>query len=192
MIPPGSPLAHESLLWVDRLWNQRWVGGGYPRYNVTGEDNPPAPWPLASMIVARASAAAGEYERMWRVLEWLDRTAGRSGSWFERCAQSITPPMPPVGVVGWTWYEIINLCSHHIAGFRPDIEALVVKPRLPDRIDALSSTHAVRGAVVNLSVLRGDGKNTAKANGREVTLENGALRIPYPHRGSTLTLEFTL
>ena len=192
MIPPGSPLAHETLLWVDRTWNQRWEGGGYPRYNVTVEDNPPAPWPLASMLVARASAAAGEYDRMWRVLEWLDRIAGRSGSWFERCAQSITPPMPPVGVVGWTWYEIINLCSHHIAGFRPEIEALVVKPRLPDRIDTLASTHAVRGALVSLSARRGERNGTARVNGREVALENGALRIPYPRRGSTLTLEFTL
>ncbi|HMK38734.1 MAG TPA: hypothetical protein VK569_05295, partial [Bacteroidota bacterium] len=94
MVPPGSPLASATLRWVDTLWNQRWEGGGYPRYNVSGEDNPPAPWPLASMLVARASAAAGEYDRLWRILEWLDGLAGRSGSWFERCAQSITPPMP--------------------------------------------------------------------------------------------------
>jgi hypothetical protein len=192
MIPPGSLLSRESLRWVDRIWNQRWEGGGYPRYNVTGEDNPPAPWPLASMLVARASAAAGEYDRLWRVLEWLDRVAGRSGSWFERCAQSITPPMPPVGVVGWTWYEIINLCSHHIAGIRPDIDALVVKPRLPDRIDTLASTHLVRGTNVQLSVRRGSGNTRATVNGNEVPLSEGALRIPYPKRGSTLTLEFTV
>ena len=192
MIPPGSPLCGETLRWVDRIWNQRWEGGGYPRYNVTGEDNPPAPWPLASMLVARASAAAGEYERVWRVLEWLDRLAGRSGSWFERCAQSITPPMPPVGVVGWTWYEILNLRSHHIAGLRPDIEELVVKPRLPDRIDTLASTHLVRGANVHLSVRRGNGIPRATVNGNDVPLREGALHIPYPRRGSTLTLEFTL
>jgi hypothetical protein len=192
MIPPESPLCGETLRWVDRIWNQRWEGGGYPRYNVTGEDNPPAPWPLASMLVARASAAAGEYDRVWRVLEWLDRVAGRSGSWFERCAQSITPPMPPVGIVGWTWYEIINLCSHHVAGFRPDIDALTVKPRLPDRIDTLTSVHAVRGARVHLSVHRGSGKGSATVNGKDVPVEQGAVRIPYPRRGSTLTLEFTL
>jgi hypothetical protein len=192
MIPPGSPLARETLRWVDGIWNQRWEGGGYPRYNVTGEDNPPAPWPLASMIVARATAAAGEYDRMWRVLEWLDRLAGRSGSWFERCAQSITPPMPPVGVVGWTWYEILNLCSHHIAGLRPDINALVVKPRLPDRIDALASTHLVRGAHVRVAVRRGSGPVRASANGKDIPVEEGSVRIPYPARGSHLTLEFTV
>ena len=140
---------------MDTIWNQRWEGGGYPRYNVTGEDNPPAPWPLASMLVARASAAAGEYARVWKILEWLDGVAGLSGSWFERCAQSITPPMPPVGVVGWTWYEIINFCSHHIAGLRPDIDALVLKPRLPDRMDTLVATHLVRGSHVHLRVKRG-------------------------------------
>ena len=192
MIPPGSPLCTETLRWVDRIWNQRWEGGGYPRYNVTGEDNPPAPWPLASMLVARASAAAGEYDRVWRVLEWLDRIGGCSGSWFERYGQSITPPMPPVGIVGWTWYEIINLCSHHVAGFRPEIEALTVKPRLPDRIDTLSTLHVVRGANVHLSVRRESGKPRATANGKEVPVEQGAVRIPYPRRGSTLTLEFAL
>jgi cellobiose phosphorylase len=100
--------------------------------------------------------------------------------------------MPPVGVVGWTWYEIINLCSHHVAGLRPDIDALIVKPRLPDRIDALSSSHIVRGATVNLSVRKGSGSPRATANGREVPLEKGSLSIPYPRRGSTLALEFTL
>ena len=192
MIPPGSPLAAETLRYVDGIWNQRWEGGGYPRYNVTGEDNPPAPWPLASMLVARASAAAGEYDPVWRVLEWLDRLAGRSGSWFERCAQSITPPMPPVGVVGWTWYEIINLCSHHIAGFRPDVDALVVRPRLPDRIDTLASSHKVRGAVIHVAVRRGSGTPRAAVNGKASPLTDGALRVPYPQRGSALTLEFTL
>lgn len=191
MIPPDSTLARGTLRYLDTIWNQRWEGGGFPRYNVTGEDNPPAPWPLASMLVARASAAAGEYDRMWRVLEWLDRTAGRSGSWFERCAQSITPPMPPVGVVGWTWYEIINLCSHGIAGFRPELDALTVKPRLPDRIEALTSTHTVRGAQVHLTVRRGAGPPRAAADGRPIPVEGGAVRIPYPKRGSTLNLEFT-
>jgi len=192
MIPPGSPLAASTLRFLDGIWNQRWEGGGYPRYNVTGEDNPPAPWPLASMLVARASAAAGEYDRVWRVLEWLDRIAGRSGSWFERCAQSITPPMPPVGVVGWTWYEIINLCSHHVAGLRPEIGGLVLRPRLPDRVDALASSHNVRGALVRVGARRGAGTPRAAVDGSEVPFADGTLRIPYPRRGSVLTLEFTL
>jgi hypothetical protein len=192
MIPPDSPLSSETLRWVDRIWNQRWEGGGYPRYNVTGEDNPPAPWPLASMLVARASAAAGEYDRVWRVLEWLDRTAGRSGSWFERYAQSITPPMPPVGVVGWTWYEIINFCSHHVAGIRPDIDALTVKPRLPDRVATVQASHVIRGAAVHLALRRGTGIPRATVNGNEVPVKEGAITIPYPRRGSTLTMEFSL
>jgi cellobiose phosphorylase len=100
--------------------------------------------------------------------------------------------MPPVGVVGWTWYEIINLCSHHVAGVRPDIDALTVQPRLPDRIERLTSVHGVRGARVHLSVHRGSGKGSATVNGKDVPVEQGAVRIPYPRRGSTLTLEFTL
>ena len=100
--------------------------------------------------------------------------------------------MPPVGVVGWTWYEIINLCSHHVAGLRPEIDELVLKPRLPDRIDALASSHNVRGAVVHVGVRRGNGSPRASMGGIEVPFVDGTLRLPYPPRGSVLTLEFTL
>lgn len=192
MIDPAAALSKETLRWVDALWNQRWEGGGYPRYNVTSEDNPAAPWPLASMLVARASAAAGEDARVWRVLEWMHSVAGRSGSWFERYGQSITPPMPPVGVVGWAWYEIINLCSHHIAGFRPALDMLEVRPRLLTGLESVTASHKVRGARVDLSVRRSGGGPRASVNGREVPMKDGALRIPYPHAGSTIKIDITL
>jgi len=192
MIDPFSSLSKETLRWVDALWNQRWDGGGYPRYNVTSEDNPPAPWPIPSMLVARASAAAGEDDRVWRVLHWMHDIAGRSGSWFERYGQSLTPPMPPVGVVGWAWYEIINLCSHHIAGFRPELDALTLRPQLLRGLDAITTSHRVRGARVDLSVRREGGKAAARANGKQVPMEGGVVRIPYPRKGSILTVEVAL
>ena len=57
---PAGPLAAGTLRWIEQLWNQRWDSGGYPRYNATSEDNPPASWPIASMLVARAYALAGD------------------------------------------------------------------------------------------------------------------------------------
>ncbi|MEO8167208.1 MAG: hypothetical protein ABI623_03115, partial [bacterium] len=54
MIDPSSELAKNTLAWVDTLWNQRWTTGGYARYNVSSEPDPPAPWPIASLFLARA------------------------------------------------------------------------------------------------------------------------------------------
>ena len=34
-IDPKSDLAVNTLKWIEQMWNQRWSGGGYPRYNVT-------------------------------------------------------------------------------------------------------------------------------------------------------------
>jgi len=145
MIDPKGALAGKTLEYIDTLWSQMWEGGGYPRYNATSEDNPPAPWPLASAMVARAQLEAGWDEKVWRVLNWLSAVpGGKSGSWFERLGQSITPPMPPVGVVGWIWYEIIALFVQHVVGVRPGIDRLVVRPRLLNGLHSLSSSHIIR------------------------------------------------
>jgi hypothetical protein len=180
MIDPRSNLARKTLAWVEQLWNQQWATGGYPRYNVTGEDNPPAPWPIASMLVARAYAAAGDDSKVWRVLDWLHTIhGGASGSWFERYGPSITPPMPPVGVVGWIWYEIIGLWMHHVAGIRPEIDVLVVKPRLLSGLNDVSATALVRGTRIDLEVHRTSGISKATVDGKEFPMENGSLRITY-------------
>jgi len=181
MIDPGSDLSRKTLQWVETLWNQRWKTGGYPRYNVTSEDNPPAPWPIPSVLVARAYAAAGNDEKVWRILEWLHGiNGGKSGSWFERYGQSITPPMPPVGVVGWVWYELIALFVHHVAGFRPELKRLLISPHLLQGIDNIKSTHTVRDTRVDLTIRRSKGKNRAIVGGKEMPMPGGSLSLPYP------------
>jgi GH15 family glucan-1,4-alpha-glucosidase len=192
MIDPASALSKETLRWVESLWNQKWSSGGYPRYNVTSEDNPPAPWPIPSMIIARANAAAGEDERVWRVLDWLYGVAGTSGSWFERYGQSITPPMPPVGVVGWIWYEVVALCSYHLAGFRPELDLLTVRPGLLKEMNEVHTSHVVRGSRVELTIRREGGRQRARVNGKEAEVSDGKLKLTYPRKGSTLFIEMTV
>jgi hypothetical protein len=193
MIDPGGALSIKTLAWVENLWNQAWTTGGYPRYNVTSEDNPPAPWPIASMLVARAYAAAGDDDKVWRILKWLGEIhGGTSGGWFERYAQSITPPMPPVNVVGWIWYEIIALCVHHIAGFRPELDRLVVRPRLLKGLDEIMTRQAVRGSTVELLIRRARGRSRAVVNGRDVQLVEGSLSLRYPKPGTTTRIEMEI
>ena len=193
MVDPRGELSLKTLAWVEQLWNQRWEMGGYPRYDASSEDNPPAPWPIASMLVARAYAAAGDDRKVRRVLEWL-RTihGGLSGNWFERYGQSITPPMPPVNVVGWIWYELIALCSYHIAGFKPDVDSLAIRPWLMNGVEKIVAAHTVRGARVNLTVRRSKGVPRATINGKETNVKEGGIIVPYPIKEQQLTIEMEL
>jgi hypothetical protein len=192
MIDPRSELSLKTLEWVDTLWSQRWDGGGYPRYNTYSEPDPPAPWPLASVMVARGHAEAGNDDKVWRVLNWISNLpGGKSGSWFERYGPSITPPAPPVGIVGWIWYEIMALYVHQIIGLRPELDRLLVRPRLITGLDKIRSTHTVRGTKVTIHIRRSKDKSTATVNGKETAIQNGSLIIPYPKRG-TLTIDFSI
>jgi hypothetical protein len=177
---------------MEEIWDQRWTTGGYPRYNVTGEDNPPAPWPLASHLVARANAEAGNDERVWRVIRWLDSLHPlKSGSWFERCGQSITPPMPPVGIVCWTWYEVLALLIWHVAGVRPEVDHCLIRPKLLKGLDQVTLRVPLRGAQLRLNVRRGAGPAAARVNGKEHPVADGALIVPFAPQGS-MEIEMTV
>ena len=192
MIDPKSELSLKTLEWVDTLWSQQWEGGGYSRYNTHSEPDPPAAWPFNSVMVARAHAEAGNDDKVWRVLDWLTNLpTGRSGSWFEHLGPSITPPAPPVGIVGWIWYEIMALYVHQIVGLRPGLDGLVVRPRLIRGLDDLRSTHIVRNTKVSVHIWRSKERTFARVNGKEIAVIEGAISIPYPLRG-TLAIDFNI
>jgi hypothetical protein len=189
MVDPQSELARNSLRWVEQIWNQRWDGGGYPRYNVTSEPDPPAPWPIASMLVARAYAEIGDSEKVWRVIDWLKRVhGGMSGGWFERYGPSITPPAPPVGVVGWVWEEIVSLVVYHLFGVRPGLHELVIRPVLLSGIDQIEGSFRVRQSTVQLTVTRSKVQG-ARVNGKAMPFEQGALILPYRNIGKRAVVE---
>jgi hypothetical protein len=192
MIDPKSELSLKTLEWVDTLWSQQWKEGGYGRYNTHSEPDPPAAWSFNSVMVARAHAEAGNDDKVWRVLDWLTNLpTGKSGSWFEHLGHSITPPAPPVGIVGWIWYEIMALYVHQIVGLRPELDRLVVRPRLIKGLDDIRSTHIVRKTKVSVHIQRSKGTTSARVNGKEVAVQEGAISIPYPSKG-TLTIEINI
>jgi cellobiose phosphorylase len=118
---------------------------------------------------------------------------GKAGAWFERMGPSITPPAPPVSVIGWAWAELTTLFVHHLAGIRPGIDRLTIRPRLLDGMPGLSAAASVRGGRVELSVKRSAGGGPrASVNGREVRLEGGELHMRYPAPGSRAKIEFEL
>lgn len=130
-VAPGSQLARRTLASVEPLWNQEWEDGGYGRYNVSSEPDSPGGWPFASLFVARAAVECGVPDRAWRVLRWLDRTTGApAGSWFEFYGPRSSPPYPQVGIIPWTWSEMLALLVEQILGVRAQADGLTVRPRL--------------------------------------------------------------
>ncbi len=193
MVDPRSELARATLKYVDQLWNQRWDFGGYSRYNVSSEPDPPAPWPLASLLIAQAYAEAGNSEKVWRVIRWVNTiNGGKSGGWFERYGPSITPPAPPVCVIGWTWAEATALVVRHLMGVRPGLENLVVRPILLEDIREMKGKMNIRGAEYTIALSRAKEKPYAVVNGKTMPLKNGELTLDYHGARKKISIEIYL
>ncbi len=187
-VDPGGEVARNTLQWMDVLWNQQWNYGGYARYNTHSEPDLPGPWPIASLLIARAAIEMGDDEHAWRAIDWVATIHGaKSGGWFERYAPSITPPAPPVSVVGWAWAEVVVLLVQHLMGFRPALDTITIRPRLIRGVDQLRTTFKVRGASIEVLVKR-SAASTATVNGRKNEVKNGALTIGHPKKGGRVEI----
>jgi hypothetical protein len=179
-VEPESGIALATLRYCETLWSQAWDFGGYPRYNTRSEPDPPAPWPLATLFMARSYVETGNGPKFWRCIDWVRNIhGGLSGGWFERYGPSITPPAPPVCVIGWTWAEIVSLLVHHVAGVRPGLDHLSVRPRLPSGLDTCSGSFSIRGVACTINIRRTPRAPSARVNGRSVPVSKGTLLIPY-------------
>jgi hypothetical protein len=182
-IDPRSDLAGRTLREVEQLWNQRWDGGGYGRYHVSSEPDSPGPWPFPSLFVARAWWEAGDDERMWRVLNWLAAApGGKAGAWFEFYGPRPVPPCPQVGIMPWTWAELVTLLVHHILGVRPSGDQLWLRPRLPVGVDRIEATFRVRDHRLRLRLRRAEAGQAAvfRVGGQAQPATAGGLRLPWP------------
>lgn len=150
-IDPESDLAKKTLEQVETLWDQRWQGGGYGRYNVTSEPDSPGPWPFPSLFVARAYLEMGEDAKVWRILQWLNSAPGsKSGSWFEFYGPRPVPPYPQVGIIPWTWAEQLIFFVHHLLGIRPAWNKLLIRPRLLSGIENGEASIRLRDLRLNI------------------------------------------
>jgi len=154
-VDPGSPVARRTLDSVEPLWNQQWADGGYGRYNVTSEPDSPGGWPFASIFVARAAIETGMPDRAWRVLRWLDTVTGApAGSWFEFYGPRPSPPYPQVGIIPWTWSEMLALLVEQVLGIRPEVEGLRVRPRLLPGLEHAGCRLQYGTGILNVTVRR--------------------------------------
>jgi len=203
-VDPASDLARRTLEQIEQLWNQEWTGGGYGRYHVSSEADSPGPWPFPSLFVARAYFEAGNDEKVWRTLNWLagrqeqaeqtDHEAryaaaapwpprpparlpgSRAGSWFEFYGPRPVPPYPQVGLIPWTWAELLTLFIHHLLGVRPSWNELRLRPRLLAGLTSAEAALQVRGHRLHLRLRQ------AKP-GEAPSIRAGTAQFPYTADG---------
>ena len=164
VVDPAAPVSHATLANIESLWSQNWEGGGYGRYHVSSEPDSPGAWPFASVFVARALVEAGESARAWRILRWLATTDGSAaGAWFEFNGPRVAPPFPQVGIIPWTWAELVLLFIHHVVGVRPEAGGIRVRPRLLAGMRGVDARIPVRDGWLHLE-LRADPTASADAS----------------------------
>jgi hypothetical protein len=180
-VPPESPVARYTMDQLENLWNQDWDTGGYGRYHVSSEPDSPGAWPFPSLFIARASLETGDYDRVWRILRWLNSMPGAvSGSWFENYGPRLSPPFPQVGIPPWIWAEIVQLLVHHVLGVRPRESGLVIRPRLLPGMKRASAVLPVRGRRVKLTINRVDkAKESFQASTKVLCKRSGTAVIAY-------------
>jgi hypothetical protein len=185
LVAPNSPLCALTLGSLETLWNQCWTGGGYGRYNATSEPDSPGGWPIASLFIARASVEAGRPDTAWRVLRWMDTVAGAgAGSWFEFYGRRLAPPFPQVGILPWTWAEIVILFVNHILGIRPEEIGLRVRPRLLSGLKGAEASLPFQNGRLELSVRKGRAGSSARFAANSLVLSAGPedVLLAYPGR----------
>jgi cellobiose phosphorylase len=165
----------ESL---ELLWNQAWENGGYGRYHFRSEPDSPGGWAFPSLFMARAYLEMGEYEKVWRVLEWLNSVPGsRSGSWFEFYGKRIAPPYPQVGIPPWTWAEMIILLVYHVLGIRPSEFGLWIRPKILPGIHTIRGSFPFRGKKLKIEIQKKPGLRSICFDTKENILEKSKEKI---------------
>lgn len=182
-IDPAGALATDTLAQMETLWNQRWESGGYGRYNAGSEADSPGAWPFASIYIARACVETGEDAKVWRILRWLADTPGsNAGSWFEFFGDRIAPPYAQVGIIPWSWAEMISLYVHHLLGVRPDLEGLTLRPHLLNGLDHMDARVLVHGHCINVEIRRAESveKRCAVVGTERYEWQEDGVRLPLP------------
>jgi hypothetical protein len=191
LVPPDSPLARLTMASMETLWNQAWTIGGYGRYHVSSEPDSPGPWPFASLFIARAAVETGDFENVWRILNWMDSVPGAAaGSWFEFYGPRPSPPFPQVGIIPWTWAEIIWLLVHHVLGLRPQADGLRIRPRLLPGLTPVRAEFAVGGVRLRLEIeaSAASGRLALETDGRVLARGRDDFLLAAPDRDLRVTL----
>jgi len=189
LVDPRSSLAQKTLDYLEQLWNMRWFGGGYERYNSSSQQDTPGPWPFASCFILRGLDDAGQYERSRRVLEWLNSVqGGRTGFWFEEIP-ALRSNTKYCGIIPWTSGEIALFTVRHVLGVRFEGARMVIKPALYPQSPPVSADLRYRKGRLRLRI-EGSGKiRHADLDGKKLTHRpDGSIILPEDFTSGTVRI----
>lgn len=192
LVDPQSELARKTLDDLEQLWNSRWFGGGYERYNSSSEQDTPGPWPFASCFVLRALHDAGQYEKSRRALEWLNTVqGGRTGFWFEEIP-TLRSNTKYCGLIPWTSGEVALFAVRHVLGVRFEGARMAIKPALYPQSPPVSADLRFRQGRLRLT-LEGSGRiKHADLNGKELALQpDGSILLPENFTSGSVRIRMT-
>ncbi len=154
MIDAKGPIATKTLEHLELLWNQTWDHGGYARYNVTSEADIGGPWPLATVLMARAYLENENPEKVRRAMDWMYDISPDAGSYLEieHFGFRPSPPMPPLGIITWSWSELITLFVHHLLGVRPLQDKIMIRPKLLSLAKSIDAKIRIRNNYLTLKI----------------------------------------
>src|SRR5512139_106505 len=135
----------------------------------------------------------GDVARAWRVLRWLDSIPGAAaGSWFEYYGPRVSPPYPQVGVIPWTWAELLTLLTEHLLGVRLGDRHIRVRPRLLPGLGRITASLPIRDRWLHLDVRAAepDARPTFRVGGATAT--PGGSEVCAPYSGLDVTVEAVL
>lgn len=179
LVDPQSPLAHKTLEDLEHLWNSRWFGGGYERYNSSSQQDTPGPWPFASCFILRGLHDAGMFDKSRRVLEWLNSVqGGRTGFWFEEIPV-LRSNTKYCGIIPWTSGEVALFAVRHVLGVHFEGARLVIRPALYPHSPPVSADLRFRKGRLRLRI-EGSGKvSSADLDGKKlVHRPDGSVILP--------------
>lgn len=189
-VPPDSEIARATLDNLETLWNQRWEDGGYGRYHFASEADSHGSWPFPSLFIARAYVETGDFEKMWKILNWMNSIPGAiSGSWFEMYGPRISPPYAQVGITPWTWGEVIMLMVHHILGIQLEEKNIRIRPRLLSGLKEVVGSLSIRKNRLSFKYIVDQKKSKADFNVNVPFLEFGENEILIPYSNEDITIE---
>jgi hypothetical protein len=183
LVEPEGELARRTLNRVELLWNQEWDFGGYPLHNVESEPTKSGAWPMILYFVTQAALQARHYDTARRNLDWMLATKdGRGYAWWEY--RDADPALQiDHGIVPWIIYaEPIILFVHHLLGFRPTPDEIIVEPHLLPQIRTAQARLRVGAHSVALALHNG-GRHVSRVeiNGQpSLAFDGDRARLPIP------------
>jgi hypothetical protein len=189
IVDPKSRLSRKTLDYLEKLWGARWFGGGYERYNSSGQCDQPGPWTFASCFVLRGQHEAGLYDRSRRTLEWLNKVqGGRTGSWFEEIPLTRSQAEFS-GIVPWTSGEVSLFVIRHLLGVSFEGDKLTIKPALFPGSPPVKADLRFRNSRLKLAVSGSGPIEYAEVNGKRMKPDaDGVLRLPRGFKGGSIAI----